>query len=53
MIRGGAVILAQLRRYYLDRDISPAFQSVILAGGNYDKDNPDKPHSCIMEKAEL
>ena len=24
--------LAQLRRYYLDRDISPAFQSVILAG---------------------
>ena len=24
--------LAQLRRYYLDRDISPTFQSVILAG---------------------
>ena len=24
--------LAQLQRYYLDRDYSPAFQSVILAG---------------------
>ena len=26
---------------------------ILLVGVNYDKDNPGKPHSCIIEKAEL
>ena len=26
---------------------------ILLIGVNYDKDSPDKPHSCIIEKAEL
>lgn len=26
---------------------------ILLIGVNYDKESPDKPHSCIIEKAEL
>lgn len=25
---------------------------ILLVGVNYDKGNPDKPHSCLIEKVE-
>lgn len=26
---------------------------ILLVAVNYDKDNPNKPHSCVIEKAEM
>lgn len=25
---------------------------ILLVGVNYDKENPDKPHSCVIERME-
>ncbi len=39
-----------------DRKYSQAFENyageIILVGINYEKGNPDKPHSCVIEKTE-
>ena len=39
-----------------DRNYTQALEGyageILLAGINYDKDNGDKPHSCIIEKVE-
>lgn len=26
---------------------------ILLVGINYDRENPDKPHSCVIEKAAI
>lgn len=37
-----------------DRNYTQAFEDytgeILLVGINYDKENPDKPHSCVIEK---
>lgn len=44
-------------RQMKDRQYTQAFEgytgSVLLVGINYDKNDPDKPHSCVIEKIEI